>query len=206
MIAATAFVALSSQAQVMNPLSKKSAQTPQSATINQMQKNSAHKLQTTIGLQNSNQEIKKTGIKKPKAEKGDIITHKNARALPQNPRRFASKKVELSESIPVSVPYVADFSTTGDAMEEDFIVINNNDDLSDNEPCTWNWSYGNGAYYVYNVDEETAADDYLVLPVNLVGGTTYEVVVNAASWNYPEEFEVVEIIKCCIHCYDQNTI
>ena len=45
--------------------------------------------------------------------------------------------------------------------------------------------------YVYNEDGVTGADDYLVLPITLKGGKKYEVTVNAAQWNYPEEFEVV---------------
>ena len=106
------------------------------------------------------------------------------------------RRVEASEATPVTVPYEADFSVSGDAMDEDFIIINNNEDESDSEPCTWKWSAGNGAYYLYNEDGVTPADDYLVLPVILKGGTTYDVVVNAASWNYPEEFEVVAGTEC----------
>lgn len=102
---------------------------------------------------------------------------------------------EASVAEPQNVPYDADFSKTDEALN-DFIIINNNDDTSDGEPCTWTWSAGNGAYYVYNQDGATAADDYLVLPVNLQGGKAYEVRVNAATWNYPEEFEVVAGTEC----------
>ena len=121
---------------------------------------------------------------------------RNGRRLPMPRLSFAPRRVEASEATPVTVPYEADFSFFGDAFEEDFIVINNNNDLSDFEPCTWKWSAGNGAYYIYNEDGETPADDYLVLPVVLQGGKTYDVTVNAASWNYPEEFEVVAGTGC----------
>ena len=121
---------------------------------------------------------------------------KAAKRGPLKHRSFAPRRVEASEATPVTVPYDADFSTSGDIIDEDFIIINNNEDLDDGEPCTWKWSAGNGAYYIYNSDGETAADDYLVLPVTLQGGKIYEVTVNAATWNYPEEFEVVAGTEC----------
>ena len=105
------------------------------------------------------------------------------------------RKAPEGEAAVQSIPYDADFSKSDEAMD-DFIIINNNEDTSDGEPCTWKWSAGNGAYYVYNEDGVTPADDYLVLPVALEGGKTYEVMVNAATWNYAEEFEVVAGTEC----------
>lgn len=89
-----------------------------------------------------------------------------------------------------TVPYDAYFADSDEAMS-DFIVLNNNNDESDGEPCTWKWGAGSGAYYSYNEDSVTPADDYLVLPIVLEAGKTYDVTVNAAVWNYAEVFEVV---------------
>lgn len=127
---------------------------------------------------------------KSKGAKQALVDKKGRKPLVKNaPRRAALTPT------PVNTPFEADFLTTETVMD-DFIIINNNEDLSDNEPCTWKWSIGNGAYYVYNEDGETAADDYLVLPIMLEGGKVYDVTVNAATWNYPEEFEVVAGTEC----------
>ncbi len=85
---------------------------------------------------------------------------------------------------PVTPPYTADFST--EAPMSDFTVIDNNGDKS-----TWAWSSSNGAYYRYN--SSNAADDYLVLPVNLIAGKVYTVTVTAQNngSSFPERFEVV---------------
>lgn len=130
--------------------------------------------------------------------KGKAVADKAAKAKTMKGKQFKSVQTagsRRSMESPVSAPYMADFSVSDEAME-DFVVINHNEDLSDFEPCTWKWSYGNGAYYIYNEDGETSADDYLVLPITLEGGKTYDVTVNAASWNYPEEFEVVAGTAC----------
>ena len=109
------------------------------------------------------------------------------------PRRNAN--AFATEPSAVNVPFEANFSKSEEVMD-DFIIINNNEDTSDGEPCTWKWSSGNGAYYIYNMDGQTAADDYLVLPINLEKGKNYEITVNAATWGYPEEFEVVVGTEC----------
>lgn len=91
------------------------------------------------------------------------------------------------EAAPITAPYTADFSTA-DAMG-DFTVLDANGDATDNGNGTWNWSASNGAYYKYH--SSNAADDYLILPIQLEAGKNYDVTVNAASNGYPEKFEVV---------------
>ena len=81
----------------------------------------------------------------------------------------------------VVAPYVADFTT--EAPFGDFFVIDNNEDGK-----TWTWSASNFANYTYN--SSSAADDYLVLPIQLEAGKNYNVTVNAANSGYPEKFEV----------------
>ncbi len=121
---------------------------------------------------------------------------KGNRQAPPRQQGIAQRKGAAALApTPVSIPYEADF-TLSDAAMDDFIIINNNEDLSDGEPCTWLWSSSGGAYYMYNVDGETAADDYLVLPIVLEQGLSYDVAVNAAAWNYTEEFEVVAGAEC----------
>jgi len=85
---------------------------------------------------------------------------------------------------PVDVPYTADFTT--EAPMSDFSIIDANGDGS-----TWSWSSSGYAYYKYN--SSNAADDYLILPVNLQAGKNYNVTVNAAanSTSWAERFEVV---------------
>ena len=154
------------------------------------------KKQTSQELKALRQNRKQTTAMCVNSNKKVLNSKKVDRRTPVRHRSFVPRRVEASDATPVTVPYEADFSVSGDAMDEDFIIINNNEDESDFEPCTWKWSAGNGAYYIYNEDGVTPADDYLVLPVNLKGGTTYDVVVNAATWNYPEEFEVVAGTEC----------
>ena len=178
-------VVLPSDAQVAKQSFKKTATTVQTATVKPGVKG-AHKKWTVQELQTAKQA----------GDKQTLMKQKDNRIRPQGYKSFAPRRVDISDAIPVTVPYEADFSTSGEAMDEDFIIINNNEDLSDGEPCTWTWSASNGAYYVYNVDGTTPADDYMVLPINLEGGKTYDVTVNAASWNYPEEFEVVAGTEC----------
>jgi len=91
------------------------------------------------------------------------------------------------EAAPITAPYTADFSTA-DALG-DFTVLDANGDATDNGNGTWNWSASNGAYYKYH--SSNAADDYLILPIQLEAGKNYNVTVNAASNGYPEKFEVV---------------
>lgn len=85
------------------------------------------------------------------------------------------------EAAPITAPYVADFTT--DAPFGDFFVIDNNEDGK-----TWTWSESNFANYTYN--SSLAADDYLILPIKLEAGKSYNVIVNAANSGYPEKFEV----------------
>ncbi len=85
------------------------------------------------------------------------------------------------EAAPITAPYVADFTT--DAPFGDFFVIDNNEDGK-----TWTWSESNFANYTYN--SSLAADDYLILPIKLEAGKSYNVTVNAANSGYPEKFEV----------------
>ena len=178
--AAVLLVALPADAQVAKQSFKKTATTVQTATVKPGVKG-VHKKWTILELQNAKQA----------GDEQTLMKQKDNRIKPLGNKSFAPRRVDISEATPVTVPYEADFSISGEAMDEDFIIINNNEDLSDGEPCTWTWSASNGAYYVYNVDGTTPADDYMVLPINLEGGKTYDVSVNAASWNYPEEFEVV---------------
>ncbi|MBO7137987.1 MAG: hypothetical protein J6V92_05930, partial [Bacteroidaceae bacterium] len=185
LLAAAMLVALPANAQVAKQSFKKTATTVQTATVKPGVKG-AHKKWTAQELQTAKQE----------GDKQTLMKQKDNRIRPQVQKSFSHRRVDISEATPVTVPYEADFSTSGEAMDEDFIIINNNGDLSDGEPCTWTWSASNGAYYIYNVDGTTPADDYLVLPINLEGGKTYDVTVNAASWNYPEEFEVVAGTEC----------
>ena len=188
MMAVTMLVALSVQAQVKvaKQMLRKSAATAQEATITPLKTKSVNKLQVNTLRQLS--DAKQQNGQFPKRQVAD------KRRSPQ--RGLASHRVDASEATPVAIPYEANFAKNGDAFENDFIVINNNGDLSDFEPCTWLWNASSGAYYVYNTDGVTGADDYLVLPVTLKGGKTYEVTVNAATWNYPEEFEVVAGTAC----------
>ena len=155
-----------------------------------------HKKWTAQELLTAKQATDKQALLKQKTVKPSLLTQKDNKRVTPKHRSFAPRRVEASEATPVTVPYEADFSTSMEAMENEFIIINNNGDESDSEPCTWKWSGSNGAYYIYNEDGVTAADDYLVLPVTLQAGKTYEVIVNAASWNYPEEFEVVVGTEC----------
>lgn len=85
------------------------------------------------------------------------------------------------EAAPIKAPYLADFTT--DAPFGDFFVIDNNNDNK-----TWTWSATNFANYTYN--SSLAADDYLILPIQLEAGKNYNVTVNAAASGYPEKFEV----------------
>lgn len=87
----------------------------------------------------------------------------------------------LLEAAPITAPYVADFTT--EAPFGDFSVIDNNEDGK-----TWTWSSSNYANYTYN--SSLAADDYLILPIQLEAGKNYDVTVNAANSSYPEKFEV----------------
>jgi len=133
---------------------------------------------------------------KDKGDKRALLKQKGYKQMLANQRNHSSRmKAFASEPSAVTVPYEADFILNGDAMD-DFIIINNNEDVSDEEPCTWKWSASGGVYYMYNVDGETAADDYLVLPVILQEGKVYEITVNAESWGYPEEFEVLAGTEC----------
>ena len=186
LLAATMLGALSAQAQVTRQPLKKTATSAQEAIISPRALKGEHKKLTAQELAAAKQAGDKQALQKQESSK----------RKPQKGLSKAPRKVEASEATPVTVPYEADFAEGIDAFENDFIVINNNDDLSDFEPCTWNWSGSSGAYYVYNQDGVTGADDYLVLPVILEGGKTYEVTVNAATWNYPEEFEVVAGTEC----------
>ncbi len=85
---------------------------------------------------------------------------------------------------PVDVPYTADF--TSEAPMDNFSILDANNDGS-----TWSWSSSNYANYKWN--SSNAADDYLILPVNLEADKSYDVTVNAAanSSTWAERFEVV---------------
>ena len=196
LVVATMLVALSAQAQVTKQTFKRSAGTAQEATVKPSGVKGEVKKLTAQELVAVKQATAKQMAEAQPAEKPALLKQKAAKRGPLKHRSFAPRRVEASEATPVTVPYEADFSASGDIIDEDFIIINNNEDLDDGEPCTWKWSAGNGAYYIYNTDGETAADDYLVLPVTLQGGKIYEVTVNAATWNYPEEFEVVAGTEC----------
>ena len=84
----------------------------------------------------------------------------------------------------VTAPYTADFTT--ETPFGDFYTIDNNLDGS-----TWSWSETNYANYHWN--SSNAADDYLILPIELEGGKSYNVIVEAAanSASWAEKFEVV---------------
>ena len=84
----------------------------------------------------------------------------------------------------VDVPYTADFSLEGTI--DDFSILDANSDGR-----TWSWSASYGAYYTYSSSND--ANDYLILPVNLQAGKSYDVTVNAAaqSGTWAERFEVV---------------
>lgn len=84
----------------------------------------------------------------------------------------------------ITAPYTADFSTQ-DAFN-DFTVLDNN-----NDGKTWSWSSANSAYYEYS--SSNAADDYLILPIKLQAGKSYDVIVNASAngTTFHEKFEVV---------------
>ena len=196
MAAAALMTAATVSAQVTKQAFKRSASTAQEATVKPGGVKGKVKKLTTQDLMTVKQATARQMVQKQKPERPALLKQKAAKRGPLKHRSFAPRRVEASEATPVTVPYEADFSASGDIIDEDFIIINNNEDLDDGEPCTWKWSAGNGAYYVYNTDGETAADDYLVLPVTLEGGKTYEVTVNAATWNYPEEFEVVAGTAC----------
>ncbi len=183
--AATLLVALPANSQVAKQAFKKSATSVETAIVKRSEMG-VQKKWTTLELQTAKHE----------GDKRALMEQKDNRRRPKEYKSFAPRRVDISEATPVTVPYEADFSTSGDVMDEDFIIINNNEDLDDFEPCTWKWSSSNGAYYIYNTDGVTPADDYLVLPINLEGGKTYDVTVNAATWNYPEEFEVVAGTEC----------
>ncbi len=168
------------QAQNVRPASKKPVVAIAQMTGKFGQMTGVHKKLTVHELQAA----------KAKGAKQVLADKKSRKPLVNS----ATRQAALAPA-PVSTPYDADFVMSESAMD-DFIIINNNEDLSDNEPCTWKWSASSGAYYLYNVDGETAADDYLVLPIMLEGGKVYDVSVNAATWNYPEEFEVVAGTEC----------
>ena len=196
LVAATMLVTLPIQAQVTKQTFKRSASTVQEATVKPGGMKGEVKKLTAQELMATKQATARQMLQRQTTEKFTLLKQKATRREPLNHRGFAPRRVEAADATPVSVPFEADFAASFDAIEENFIVINNNDDLSDGEPCTWQWSASGGAYYMYNQDGETAADDYLVLPVTLEGGKTYEVTVNAATWNYPEEFEVVAGTAC----------
>ena len=85
---------------------------------------------------------------------------------------------------PVDVPYTADF--TSEAPMDNFSILDANNDGS-----TWSWS---STYYAnYKWNSSNAANDYLILPVNLEADKSYDVTVNAAanSGTWAERFEVV---------------
>ena len=85
---------------------------------------------------------------------------------------------------PVDVPYTADF--TSEAPMDNFSILDANNDGS-----TWSWSSTYFANYKWN--SSNAANDYLILPVNLEADKSYDVTVNAAanSGTWAERFEVV---------------
>ena len=90
----------------------------------------------------------------------------------------------LIEGAPIVTPYTADFST--EAPIGDFFTIDNNEDT-----YSWQWDPAWGAFYSFS--SEFNADDYLILPIKLDAGKTYDVTVTAkvASDRYPEKFSVV---------------
>lgn len=187
----TFLMAISVQAKDVRQTFRKSAVTSTKITSGKLKPmKNAHKKLTTQELQAAKV---KGDMQKLASQKGDMQTLVSQKG---DKRKLFMQKISASRRAaahvapaPVNIPYEADF-TNGEAFE-DFIIINNNEDESDFEPCTWNWSASSGAYYIYNEDGVTPADDYMVLPINLKGGKTYEVTVNAATWNYEEEFEVV---------------
>lgn len=170
---------------------KKMPEKAQTSLVKPKTQKGAHAKMTSDELKVAMQNGDKLKAAKRVGSKQMASVQKELRKMQDRPKVQPVHRVQKSteEQTPVTVPYEAVFSS--DEPMNDFIVINNNDDLSDGEPCTWKWSSGNGAYYVYNEDGVTGADDYLVLPITLQGGKKYEVTVNAAVWNYPEEFEVV---------------
>lgn len=87
---------------------------------------------------------------------------------------------------PVSIPFATDFSTAESL--DNFVILDANDDGK-----TWTWSASYNVYYTYNSDGVTGGDDYLILPVQLLGGKSYNLAltVASASATYPEKFEVL---------------
>ena len=197
LVFATLLLALSVQAKDVRQTFRKSAVTSTKITSGKLKPiKNAHKRLTTQELQAAKVKGDKQMFLNQKGNTQQLLGQKGDK------RKLFKQKISASRRAashvapaPVAVPYEADFSTSGEAFD-DFIIINNNDDESDSEPCTWKWSASSGAYYIYNEDGVTPADDYMVLPVTLEGGKTYEVTVNAATWNYEEEFEVVAGTEC----------
>ncbi len=94
-----------------------------------------------------------------------------------------SEVVTVKVVTTLNVPYTADL-TQRDTFGV-FTVIDANAD-----GATWNWDDGYHTNYSYDSDNE--ADDYLVtLPVRLVAGKNYNVVVNAYNAGIAERFEVL---------------
>ena len=94
-----------------------------------------------------------------------------------------SEVVTVKVVATLNVPYTADLS-----LPETFglfTVIDANEDGS-----TWNWDDGYHTNYCYNSDNE--ANDYLIsLPVQLMAGKNYNVVVNAYNAGINERFEIL---------------
>ena len=185
LVIATMLLALTVQAQDVRQAFRKSAATGSMFSVKSEQMKGVKKKLTP-------QEFKGA---KMKGDKQTLSKQKGNKQMPRKHKSFALPHRAETGGEPFTVPYDADFFASDEAMN-DFIIINNNEDTSDDEPCTWKWSSTNGAYYSYNLDGVTPADDYLVLPVILEAGKIYEVTVNAAIWNYPEEFEVVVGTEC----------
>lgn len=87
------------------------------------------------------------------------------------------------EQEPIYAPYTSDL--TQETEFDKYTVIDAN-----NDGKTWNWSSSYGTYYGYSTS--SAANDYLILPIELEANKNYTVTVSAAAYSttYPEKFEV----------------
>ena len=109
LVAAAMLVALPANAQAAKQAVKKTATSVQTATVKPGVM-SAHKKWTTLELKTAKQA----------GDKQTLMKQKDNRIRPQGSKSFSPRRVDIAEAIPVSVPYEADFSTSGEAMDENF--------------------------------------------------------------------------------------
>lgn len=98
-----------------------------------------------------------------------------------------SEEITVMLSGVLTVPYTADFTTSG--TFDAFTVLDANGDNR-----TWNWSSSYYAYCNYSSSSSTPNDDYLISsPIKLEAGKNYAVIANISAYsaNYAERFEVV---------------